>query len=354
MTRTAAKKLTDCPSNLKEAIDWILRVTGKDGVYKTAENTNIEALAREVRVLLVSVKVVSLPYIGGIMKEIEEYAGSGHDPISKLAEALRVFTGYDKGARGTIEETGIAMRPKRNSHKPYNSVEEWRYNNDGYFFSYPSNATWRQDVQHAQDVGTKAGGDGSLSKFMQPMGYQWKSLSKNKCGNVMKKVANSLQDLNVSTNGGYSTYIGQIEKNARSNLSTHAYNYPLYGLYYAACEYFKFQYQSNSNIVYINNMKSTLNNLSRSSGSYGDFKEHIQAFLSQVENTVDSGSSGHLPGSSDQENVSVSGAAAYTISCSVGYAAGGIVGTAAVGTGVALATNVGGVTTLIKGAIGMV
>ncbi|GIX66387.1 spectrin repeat superfamily Extracellular matrix-binding protein, putative [Babesia caballi] len=27
----AGKSLTDCPSNLKEAIDWILRVTGKDG-----------------------------------------------------------------------------------------------------------------------------------------------------------------------------------------------------------------------------------------------------------------------------------------------------------------------------------
>ncbi|GIX63405.1 variant erythrocyte surface antigen-1 family protein [Babesia caballi] len=28
---TSGKQLTDCPSNLKEAIDWILRVTGKDG-----------------------------------------------------------------------------------------------------------------------------------------------------------------------------------------------------------------------------------------------------------------------------------------------------------------------------------
>ncbi|GIX65579.1 variant erythrocyte surface antigen-1 family protein [Babesia caballi] len=438
MTRTAVKRLTDCPSNLKEAIDWVLRVTGKDGVDKSLKNSNIEALGTEVRVLLASLKGAISPDVSGIIREIEYDDGSGYGPISKLAKALRVFVGYDGGARGTIEGTGISMRPKNNSERPYNGLEEWKKNNyAGYFFSYPKEATWLRDVTNARenggpsqakklcalillgsipilyygltylywqsrddtsgvwkdkqfdgrDEGSKLGGDGPLSKFMQAMGYQWKSLSKNKCGKVMKNVAKSLQDLSVSTYGKYSAFLNQLETNAKPNLERHAINYPLYGLYYAACEYFKFQYQRNNNIVYVKNIENTFNDLSISLGSYDDFQERIQAFLQQVKNIVNpsfsepgsdgprrpgssrsvsasngnSASSGHLPGSSEHGRVgqtdTIAGqpqTAADTISSSVGYVASGIVGTAAVGTGVALATNVGGVTTLIKGAIGMV
>ncbi|GIX61828.1 variant erythrocyte surface antigen-1, alpha subunit [Babesia caballi] len=347
MTHTPAKKLTDCPSNLKEAIDWILRATGKDGVDTSPANPTIEALAREVCKLLGLLKGAISRDVSGIIREIEDYDGSGHGPISKLAEALRVFIGYDRGPRGTIEGTGIAMKPKQNANKPYNSLEEWRNNN--------------------------AGGRATCS------GYQWKSLSKNKCDKVMKSVANVLKDLNVSKTGGYSAFLNQLENNARPNLDRHVTIYPLYGLYYAACEYFKFQYQLNNNIVYIKNIESTLNNL-KPSNSYDDFKQSIQTFISQVKKTVDSGSSergsegprklgssgtgsasrrasgssGHGTSSPKRENENASGAAADTISSSVSYVTGGLVGTAAVGTGVALATNVGGITTLIKGAIGMV
>ncbi|GIX61791.1 variant erythrocyte surface antigen-1 family protein [Babesia caballi] len=436
MTHTSVTKLTDCPSNLKEAVDWILRVTGKDGVDTSAANSNIKALAREVCKLLGLLKGAILPDISGIIGEIEVDDVRGYGPISTLAEALRVFTGYDRGSRGTIEETGIAMRPKNNSERPYDGLEEWKKNNyAGYFFSYPREATWLRDVQHAglmdgqkkageiyalillgsmpilyyglaylywrshdeahglwmdkrfdgSDEDSTLGKEGALSKFMQAMGYKRTSLSNSKCGNVMKKVANSLQDLKVSTYGGYSAYLNQLEKNARPNIKAHAYSYPLYGLYFVACAYLKFQYQSNNNIVCIKIMKNTLNNLG-SSSSYDDFKERIQAFPSQVKGGVasgfsepgsdgprKSGSSGtstasfrtsgptgsgsgstHHPVSPDQESENVSGTAADTISSSVGYVAGGIVGTAAVGIGVALATNVNGVTTLIKDAIGMV
>ncbi|GIX65167.1 variant erythrocyte surface antigen-1 family protein [Babesia caballi] len=430
MAYTSVTKLTDCPSNLKEAIDWVLRVTGKDGVDKSLKNSNIEALGTEVRVLLASLKGANLPDIRGIMGEIENDDGSGYGPISKLAKALRVFIGYDGGPRGTIEGTGIAMKPKSNSDRPYDGLSEWKKNNSaGYFFSYPREATWLRDVQHAglmdgqkkakeicalillgcmpilyygltyifwrcnygtrdtwkdmrfdgKDGSTRAGGGGSLFEFMQNLGYMRHSLSHNRCGAVMKSVAKSLQDLDVSTYGGYSAFLNQLERNAKRNLKTYAGSYPLYGLYYAAYEYFKFQYQSNSNILYIKNMKSTLKNLGPSS-SYGDFKKQIQTFISQVERNADAasaepgsdgprkpgspetgsashwtgGSSGHGTSSPERENENASGAAADTISSSMGYVAGGIVGTAAVGTGVALATNVGGVTTLIKGAIGMV
>ncbi|GIX62926.1 variant erythrocyte surface antigen-1 family protein [Babesia caballi] len=404
MTHTSSKKLTDCPSNLKEAIDWVLRVTGKDGVDRSPSVGNIAVLAREVCKLLGSLTGAISRDVTGIIRKNEEYAGSGHDPISKLAEALRVFIGYDGGPRGTIEGTGIAMKPKSNFEKPYDGLEDRsKKNSDGYFFSCPRGATWLQDVQHAQvsggqkeaeqlcahillgcmpilyygltylywqssddtsgvwkdkqfdgsHEGSRLSEEGALSEFMQAIGYQRTSLSKSKCGNVMKSVAKSLQDLNISKTGGYSEFLKQLESTAKPNLNTYAYSYPLYGLYYAAYEYFKSQYQRNNNIVYIQNMKSTLNSLSRYSGSYNDFKVQLQACLSQVKTTLDSGSSGHLPGSSNQEHKNYSGAPANTIS-SVGYVAGGIVGTAAVGTGVALATNVGGITTIVKGAIGMV
>ncbi|GIX66409.1 variant erythrocyte surface antigen-1 family protein [Babesia caballi] len=96
------KKLTDCPSNLKEAIDWILRVTGKDG-GGGVNNNGISELAKEVQKLLESVKE-SDP---GLSQEIENVisalgTGSGNGLIGKLADGLQHFIGYDPGGNNGI------------------------------------------------------------------------------------------------------------------------------------------------------------------------------------------------------------------------------------------------------------
>ncbi|GIX61614.1 variant erythrocyte surface antigen-1 family protein [Babesia caballi] len=446
MTHSPAKKLTDCPSNLKEAIDWILRVTGKDGQNGPGIGTdNVEDLAQAVCELpgfaTVIVGAVRDKERGPNGVHVEVNLSKLNDTytlshiITDLAEGSRVFIGYDKGRRGTIEGTGIADVPKKNKSKPYDSLEDWRRNGpDGYFLSYPPEATWHRDVMNARenggpskakvkcaiillgcmplfyygltylacwcgyemhdawnnkqfdgkDEGKKLGGEGALSKFMQAMGYQWTSLSKSKCGHVMNRVASSLQDLKVSAYGGYSEFIRQIEKNGNRNIETTAIMYPLYGLYFVASAYFKFQLQYGNITAGIDELKKTLEQHEKPYSITGENPyQALETCIADLMNKMKllelvkfgtytasgrtSGSSNHgaasawNSGSSEGEDVGNAhqGAAqpqnaADTISSSVGYVAGGIVGTAAVGTGVALATNVGGITTLFKGAIGLV
>ncbi|GIX61419.1 extracellular matrix-binding ebh [Babesia caballi] len=93
--------LSDCPSNLKEAIDWILRVTGKDG-GSGDDGTN--ALTGEVKNLLREVEE-SDTKIGGEIKKVKEAlgnSGTGNGLITKLAEGLQQFIGYD----GTLANRG--------------------------------------------------------------------------------------------------------------------------------------------------------------------------------------------------------------------------------------------------------
>ncbi|GIX66097.1 uncharacterized protein BcabD6B2_55330 [Babesia caballi] len=126
------KDLTDCPSNLKEAIDWIMRVTGKDG--RGSDNTR--ALARAVKGLLgKAVKDVnSLSGRGdgngpeldklkeGLQKavkwveeDLEPKYAFKFGPIGQLSIALRDFIGYtsygvlsDSSLAGKITGAGIA------------------------------------------------------------------------------------------------------------------------------------------------------------------------------------------------------------------------------------------------------
>ncbi|GIX61451.1 variant erythrocyte surface antigen-1 family protein [Babesia caballi] len=74
-----------CPSNLKEAIDWILRVTGKDGHDTNSQgNDAINALANSVKELL--------------NDEVKNALQSnGETLIGKLADGLQQFIGYKSG-----------------------------------------------------------------------------------------------------------------------------------------------------------------------------------------------------------------------------------------------------------------
>ncbi|GIX64156.1 variant erythrocyte surface antigen-1 family protein [Babesia caballi] len=103
--------LFDCPCNLKEAIDWILRVTGKDGVGGT-DGTN--DLTEQVKNLLNEVKDV----VPGLKKDEFENVksaltqGKGDNLITKLAEGLQQFIGYEPGSSNiTGKITGGGILP---------------------------------------------------------------------------------------------------------------------------------------------------------------------------------------------------------------------------------------------------
>ncbi|GIX65413.1 variant erythrocyte surface antigen-1 family protein [Babesia caballi] len=105
----AQKQLTDCPSNLKEAIDWILRVTGKDG--GGGDNGGaITKLSEEVKKLLDEVKGADAG-LGAEIDKVKNALGNGSSGLMKsLADGLQQFIGYKEGGNGIIEANkGIAV-----------------------------------------------------------------------------------------------------------------------------------------------------------------------------------------------------------------------------------------------------
>ncbi|GIX61087.1 variant erythrocyte surface antigen-1 family protein [Babesia caballi] len=100
----SGKSLTECPSNLKEAIDWILRVTGKDG--QTPNKDGTAALSKQVTQLLESVHG-SGSGLGLEFTEVKDALadGSSSGLIAKLADGLQQFIGYD--SRGKFTGGGI-------------------------------------------------------------------------------------------------------------------------------------------------------------------------------------------------------------------------------------------------------
>ncbi|GIX64741.1 variant erythrocyte surface antigen-1 family protein [Babesia caballi] len=94
----SCRPLFDCPSNPKEAIDWILRVTGKDGqVTGGGDGTN--DLTTQVKQLLKDVEGSGTEF-GKEIEQVKEALGtSGSDGlIGKLADGLQQFIGYDNNA----------------------------------------------------------------------------------------------------------------------------------------------------------------------------------------------------------------------------------------------------------------
>ncbi|GIX65331.1 variant erythrocyte surface antigen-1 family protein [Babesia caballi] len=116
----------DCLSNLKQAIDWILRVTGKDG--QGSDNTR--ALAKAVRELLQSAvteisHMISKGHVRGDefnelkegLEKAEEWVekdvtigffGNTNGPISHLSDGLAAFIGY--GSKGTFSDYSTTGR----------------------------------------------------------------------------------------------------------------------------------------------------------------------------------------------------------------------------------------------------
>ncbi|GIX61537.1 variant erythrocyte surface antigen-1 family protein [Babesia caballi] len=177
---------SDCPSNLKEAIDWILRVTGKDG---QGGGNGTKDLAGAVEKLLKDVKASS-PELGKTFEQIKKAlrSGSSNGLIDALGDGLNKF------------KEGIQNIPHYKS--AYNEQSNWdsvftgdtSVSNDGkappkvaakiflgcvpmifYGLSY---LYWRCSDKGGWKKMMLNDGDGSaLKNFMEATGFDTKSIS---------------------------------------------------------------------------------------------------------------------------------------------------------------------------------
>ncbi|GIX61807.1 variant erythrocyte surface antigen-1 family protein [Babesia caballi] len=257
-SQATGKSLTDCPSNLKEAIDWILRVTGKDG---GGGSGGTEQLATAVTDLINTAGVKNInPKI-----TIEKIL------IDNLATGLATFIGYS----GT---NGI----KSGSYKStYGVGARWQYLqlNDGaqkcakiflgclpMIFSALSYLYWRcsQPMNHGGwNEMTLGGGNGfSLRYFMESIGYNGVTdLDMTKNGSKIEGSAFSgLTEFNGAmtkattphppppSNCAYATFTKQLreEVSSQNNYDNHT----LSALFICASSYFRWQQTKNAKLAY--------------------------------------------------------------------------------------------------------
>eukprot|EP00371_Babesia_bovis_P003667 XP_001612314.1 variant erythrocyte surface antigen-1, alpha subunit [Babesia bovis T2Bo] len=88
ITFTPKASLTDAPTNLKEAIDWVLRVTGKDGKELNKETECICGLAAAVTDLLQSVQLEYHGYQGDVKDSATTNKGATKDEVTNHLNGL--------------------------------------------------------------------------------------------------------------------------------------------------------------------------------------------------------------------------------------------------------------------------
>ncbi|GIX60628.1 variant erythrocyte surface antigen-1 family protein [Babesia caballi] len=135
---SGGKKLTDCPSNLKEAIDWILRVTGKDGQDSgDGQGNGTQQLADAASTLLEGVK------------DINSKITIDQDLINNLATGLAKFIGYENlGQSKKIGDGGIAVSGQPVNPNGIGSGYKLTYHRD--------QAKWQNQVVGSQAESTAA------------------------------------------------------------------------------------------------------------------------------------------------------------------------------------------------------
>ncbi|GIX65368.1 variant erythrocyte surface antigen-1 family protein [Babesia caballi] len=293
---TASKydKLTELPENLKEAIDWILRVTGKDGSGGSQNGT--DALSEEVKNVLdkdaAEVSRGVLEVMGGVIDSLvtdlndDRSPGKNHDHST-----FRGFKAYLKSFKGNLENVRdygssvsgeelvklkgwLAGQPSGPIEKLADGLKTFVKTNSGifqgsYVYVYnKSNATWpsKPDDQRTCALiflgiapilfytllflywvcsdGTPSwknnnlSSDEPLKKFMEKMGFKTE-LNGSKKGEDVATLIGTTCFTEISkawpkSNSNYATLVNYNGVSTTSSPSTS----PLYYCYYIATSFF--------------------------------------------------------------------------------------------------------------------
>ncbi|GIX61610.1 variant erythrocyte surface antigen-1 family protein [Babesia caballi] len=97
--------LTEAPTNLKEAIDWLLCISGNDVAGDSGDGKKaIQKLATKVITLVMSIQVSGISFgnvhgqhIGTLLKDDVSSGNGNYRPIESLGNGLRVLIGYGSG-----------------------------------------------------------------------------------------------------------------------------------------------------------------------------------------------------------------------------------------------------------------
>ncbi|GIX65440.1 LPXTG cell wall anchor domain-containing protein [Babesia caballi] len=295
-------KLTDPPKDLKEAIDWILRVTGKD--KKGGDGT--QQLAGAVQQLLTAAGV----------KELKTPIRIEQGIINNLAEGLATFIGYSGN-------NGI----KSNSYKAkYDRDATWQnsQSNDGaqtcakiflgcvplifygitylYWrcsFKIGCNKAWKDMTFNGQKfrlrIGTISREEPSapdLQKFMEAMGYNSTQLRDAKGMGVMGVVEKKLSELDyargsANNSHAFSHYLHKVAEYGKKYVQNDLTKCPLYALNLLATAYFSELEQGKKINETVKRIELAFYGLgTQASNTYGNLKHHIGDLYENIKTFV--------------------------------------------------------------------
>ncbi|GIX63375.1 uncharacterized protein BcabD6B2_28100 [Babesia caballi] len=237
--------LTDWSDNLKDVIDWFLRISflNKSGKLKDAVE-HLEGFIDATRPL-------GTFSVEGL--------------FNKVASGLKEFIGY--GGRYDITGEGIGRKEPPSYTSSYGDQAQWNGQLDDpnseeakkaailflcympilylciiYLYwrcSSSSHGGWGNERIHGNQSG--------LNIFMSAMGFKPSSELQNKLGseiaNRLINEPNGLDELkNAQSSSLYSDYLDKVTRYGQSQI-THPINCPLYALYKASTAYLKFRFQ---------------------------------------------------------------------------------------------------------------
>ncbi|GIX62297.1 variant erythrocyte surface antigen-1 family protein [Babesia caballi] len=339
-------QLTDWPENLKEVIDWFLRVGGKDG-GRDFKRQLMEAIKR----------LENFDAPSGGLKEAESVEGLfGH-----VANGLMEFVGYKGSGGGEITSNGIGSVSYTSS---YSTQATWSESSSdpttcahiflgsmpilyfGLTYTYWKCSKTQNGLWAAEKL--NVGGHSPLYLFMLHMGFKPSGELLNITGSevaerLKKNFTYGFHELkNARTEQySYSIFLANIkQKYGKDTLTSNPTNCALYALQRASTFYLTSQFQkqkgeeSDGNL---NAIKTSLLKFKKETKNYYDLETEVAAFLHEI--NVLLSSSSHSGGMSAADSPSTAGPVAGTlITLGLGGGAAG-----------AYLFNLGGAKTLVNG-----
>ncbi|GIX62003.1 variant erythrocyte surface antigen-1 family protein [Babesia caballi] len=241
------KQLTDCPSNLKEAIDWILRVTGKDPVGVSQNGTR--QLADAVTQLLKEVEPSS-PELKSKLAEIKKALNSGGTDgiIGALGDGLKKFkegiqtSGPSSNVYQALNNSSLTSKVPKAGDIFLGCVPM--------IFSALSYLYWRCDSkangEWAYQRFSSNGIHTDIKDFMTSVGYKSSELNVWKTGSqIFTNSQSNFADL-AANKKTYSHFVSELKLKSKEKLSHSNTTHPLSVLHYIASLYFTAKQSENS------------------------------------------------------------------------------------------------------------
>ncbi|GIX63818.1 phage tail protein [Babesia caballi] len=325
--------LADPPSNLKKAIDWILRVTGWD---TKSGKRDTDKLAKQVYSLLNEARSsaqnnalndADAPALADLFNWVGRN-GNG-EGIKKLVEALvsglATFIGYEGASTGYgkgrhQEWSGVG---KKGQYTSYYDVSSWQDDIADtcakillgciplvyYLITYlywrcsiksGCNGEWKDMTFNGEKfrlilrngIRSEQMSKPDLKKFMEAMGYTSTQLMDAKGMAVMMVLEKKFSELEHARDTAnnpplYSNYLQKMRQNGETHLKSNPEKCPLYCLHTAAMVYWKsVPAKSNGIAEAIEKLRDDFESLNSYSITYYTLEQRIKDLTEKVKNYV--------------------------------------------------------------------